>query len=313
MLNLIPGVYQVPQSHAVIIERFGKYEKTLLPGFNFVNPLLYTCKSFSDWQGTASKCNYLMELTEQQLKTNSRRCQTKDNVTIDADTVIYFKISDPVKAVYSVDVLPAAIQDMCLNVLRSKVGAYDFDDIFSHRAEISQKVTTELEQKVTSWGIELRGVEIGKLEYDKEIYIALQKKRIAEAEKDAEITSAESKALTAIKEAETQLKKREIEIQIKRTETQAEAEMLEIQAIGRARALEIESLADSKAHSITKQMENKFIEDLATKVGKDGAIQLTVASKAVDGFEALSNNPTHKVIVLPNDFKGIVKLVGVEK
>jgi len=55
MLSFIPGVYQVQHNHAVIIERFGKYEKTLLPGFNFVNPFFYTYKSLSDWQGTASK------------------------------------------------------------------------------------------------------------------------------------------------------------------------------------------------------------------------------------------------------------------
>ena len=201
---------------------------------------------------------------------------------------------------------------MCLNVLRSKIGGYNFDHLFSNRVEISQKVTAELEQKVAAWGIDLRGVEIGKLDYDNEIYVALQKKRIAEAEKDAKITAVESSSLTEIKEAETQLKKREIEIQIKRNETQAEAEMLEIQATGKAKALEIEALAISKAHSITKQIENKFIEDLAHKVGKEGAIQLTTASKAVEGFEKLANHSNHKVVMLPNDFKGMLKLVGLE-
>lgn len=91
MLNIIPGLYQVPQSHAVILERFGKYEKTLSPGLNITNPFIYSHKSLLEWHGTASKCSYLMELTEQQLETNARKCQTKDNVTVEANAVIYFK------------------------------------------------------------------------------------------------------------------------------------------------------------------------------------------------------------------------------
>jgi regulator of protease activity HflC (stomatin/prohibitin superfamily) len=306
MLSLIPGLYQVPQGHAVIIERFGKYEKTLAPGLNFVNPLVYGHKNLSEWRGTASKCNYLMELTEQQFETNARKCQTKDNVTVEATAVVYFKITDPSKAIYSVDVLPKALQDMCLNVLRSKVGSYGFDELFSKRGEISSKVTGELEEKVKSWGIDLGGVEIGKLDYDREIYNALQKKRIAEAEKDAKITSAESASLTAIKEAETELRKSMIGIKIKENEAKAEAEMLQIRAAGKAKALEIEAQANSKV----KDLENKSIEDLAKKVGREAAVKLTTASKAVQGFENLAMNSNHKVVLLPNEFKGMVKLVG---
>ena len=305
MFSLIPGFYQVPEGHTVIIESFGKYEKSLSPGFNFVNPFKCTYKSLSEWSGTASKCNYLMELSEQQLETNSRRCQTKDNVTIDANAVIYFKISDPIKAVYSVDILPKALQDMCLTVLRSKIGYYGFDELFAKREEISKKVTSDLEEKVKSWGIDLKTVEIGKLDYDQDIYKALQKKRIAEAEKDARVTSVESAALTAIKEAETELKKREIEIKMKHNEAKAEAERIEIQAIAHAKASEIKTMAKNKVH----ESENKFIEDLVKKLGREGALKLITASKAVKGLDKLSENSSHKLIFLPNEFKGMIKLV----
>jgi len=305
MLNLIPGLYQVPQSHTVIIERFGKYERTLSPGFHFVNPLLYGHKGLYEWAGVASKCNYLMELTEQQFETNVRKCQTKDNVTIETNAVVYFKISDPQKAVYSVDVLPKALQDMCLNVLRSKIGSYGFDEVFSNRAEISKKVTAELEQKVSTWGIDLKGVEIGKIEYDSELYRALQKKRIAEAEKDAKVIAVESAALTALKEAETELKRSEIGIKVKQNEAKAGAEMLEIESKGKAKALEIEAQANNKA----RELENRNINDLVRKVGKEGAIQLLTASKAVEGLDSLAKNSSHKLVLLPNDFKGMVKLI----
>lgn len=310
MLNFIPGLYQVPEGHAVVIERFGKFEKVLSPGLNFVNPILYTHKKLNEWQGTASKCNYLMELTEQQLETNERRCQTKDNVIVDASAVVYFKISDPKEAIYRIDVLPKSLQDVCLNVLRSKIGSYGFDELFSKRAEISQMVTTELEGRVKSWGINLRGVEIGRLDFDRELYLALQKKRIAEAEKDAKITNAESASLTTLKEAETQLKKKEIEIKMRQTETLADAEMLEIQAKGAAKALGIQTEANCKADAIRKELENKFFEDLVNKVGKNSALEIIKASKAIEGMEKVSANSNHKVMLLPTDFKGVLKLVG---
>lgn len=307
-MQYISGIYQVPQGHTVIIERFGKFENTLSPGFHYVNPLKFGHKSLSEWHGTASKCNYLMELTEQQFETNARKCQTKDNVIVDTTAVIYFKISDPVKAVYSVDVLPKALQDMCLHVLRSKIGSYGFDELFSKRAEISRNVTGELEEKVKGWGIDLRGVEIGKLEYDHEIYKALQKKRIAEAEKDAKITAVESAALTKIKEAETELKKQEIEIKMRREGTKADAEILEIQAIAKARALEIEAQANGKV----KEMENQYIHDLVKNVGTKGSVDILIAAKAVEALKTLGKNPNNKMLLLPNDFKGMVKLVTSE-
>lgn len=312
MLNLIPGLYSVPEGHAVIIEHFGKFEKVLSPGLNFVNPLLYSHKNLHDWQGTASKCHYLMELTEQQLETNARKCQTKDNVTVEANAVIYFKIILPKEAIYNIDVLPKSLQDVCLNVLRSKIGSYGFDELFSKRVEISQQVTSELEDKVRAWGINLKGVEIGSLNYDKELYIALQKKRIAEAEKDAKIISAESAALTVLKEADTQLKKREIELKTKQTETKAEVEMYELRALGKAKVMAIEAQASCNADTIKKDVENKFIADLASKVGNEAAVRLITASKAVEAMENLAMNPNHKVVLLPTDFKGMIKLVGQE-
>lgn len=305
-MNCISGVYQVPQGHTVAIERFGKFERFLKPGLNFVNPFMYMHKDLSEWRGIASKCNYLMELTEQQMETSVRSCQTKDNVTVESNAVIYFIISDPEKAVYKIDVLPKSLQDMCLNVLRSKVGSYGFDELFSKRAELSKKITDELKEKVNSWGIDLIGVEIGKISYDSGLYAALQKKRIAEAEKDAQVTKAESVALTAIKEAETNFKRSEIEFKSKQNQARSEAEVLEIQATGKAKAIEIEAQGNNKV----KEFENKHIDDLVQKVGRDGAIHLLSTSKAVEGLERLANNSSHKLVFLPNDFKGMIKLVN---
>lgn len=272
MINFIPGIYRVDQGHRMIIERFGKYQKTLMPGLHFVIPFLDTPKDFSSWEGTAVKCGfasaYLMELTEQQLETEFCRCQTKDKVGVDATTVIYFKIVDPIKAAYTVDVLPKTLSRVCAQVLRTEIGAYDFDELFRKRAAISQKVTAELAVKTKSWGINLSEVVIGKVNYDQELQKALQTKRIAEATKEAKIIEAESSASAALTVAETQLKVSKLEKEIKKNEMHG-------------------------------------LSELVKKVGIEGAVRLTAAAQSKELLKAVAGNC--KFVVLPADFKGILQ------
>lgn len=294
------GFYEVPQGHTIVMERLGKYEGTLQPGLNSgYLPFVYSPKNLADWEGIASKSNYLMELTEQQIETHKRKCQTKDSVSVDASAIIAFKIYDPAKAVYSVDRLPQAIQEVCLNVLRSQIGLYSFDELFSQRALISKKITEELHEKVNEWGVKLLGVEVGSLEYPHEIDQALQKKRVAQAEKDAKMISIETEALAAIKASETLLKK-----------AATEAETALIKAKAHADSINIESIATLEALKATKNAEIQHLQKLVDLLGKDQAAQIVTSQKAVDGMCALGGNNNSKVVMLPTDFKGMVKLVS---
>lgn len=289
MIHFIPGVYQVPRNHTVILEEFGKFTKLLTEGLNFANPFLYSAKSLSNWEGTASKYGYLMELTEQQMETPFHQCQTKDNVTIAATASIYFKIIDPEKAAYEVDELPKTIRTICLNALRSQIGHYQFDEIFSKRAEINTSITSELQEKVNRWGIKLLNIEVGKLEYDQEIYKALQKKRVAQAEKESKIIASEATALSEVKQMETQLKKAEIEAQIRKIETSSKANTYEIE----------------------KSSEILYLESLVKKIGPTAASQVFAASKASEAMKELSQTE-HKLIVIPNDLSNMANLLGLK-
>lgn len=311
MLGMI-GYYQVPQGHAVVLERFGKFEKVLSPGLTWVNPFVSTYKNLSSWEGIASKCNYLMELTEQQLETDMRSCNTKDNVTVRAQAIINFKITNPEKAVYAIDILPITIQNVCLNVLRSQIGKYRFDDIFAQRPEISAHIKAELDAKVKEWGVELMSVEVGSLEYDQALYTALQQKRIAEAKKDAKLTEIEGAALSAIKEKEGQLQAKTVEAKIKKVEADAEAEATKVRAEADGKALEIAAQAQANAYHANKQAEKQYLDDLIKQVGKEQAIQLVTSQRMLEGVTTFSNNPSNKVIMLPNDFKGMIKLAGLD-
>lgn len=311
MLGLF-NFYQVPQGHAVVVERFGQFDKVLQPGLNWVNPLTSTHKNLGNWGNIASKSGYLMELTEQHIETSQRQCNTKDNVTVSATAYINFKIVDPEKAVYAIDELPKTIENVCLNVLRSQIGQFSFDEIFAKRGEISKKVAAELDSKVNQWGINLIGVEVGGLVYDPGLYRALQQKRIAEAEKEAKVVAIEAAALSAIKEREGQLKTESVEATIKKLKAETEASNVLIRARANAEAKEAEEAAKTRTYVHNKDAERAYLQHLIDQVGKDKAVEMMNTQRIVDGMTTFSNNPSNKVIMLPNDFKGFIKLVGNE-
>lgn len=308
MLGLL-NYYQVPQGHAVIIERFGQFDRVLQPGLNWVNPFTSSYKNLANWEGIASKCNYLMELTEQHIETQQRLCNTKDNVTVNASAYIDFKIIDPEKAVYAIDELPKTIETVCLNVLRSQIGQYSFDEIFSKREEISKNVASELDSKVKLWGVNLLGVEVGSLSYDPALYKALQQKRIAEAEKVAKVIAIETAALSAIKEKEGQLKTESVEAEIERLQAETEAATILIRAKANAEAIEQEAASKMRTDMQKKEAELLHLQQLIGQVGKDKAVELIAAQRMAEGMTTFSNNPSNKVIMMPNDFKGILKMV----
>ncbi len=290
MIDLLPGVVQVRQNHVVVLETFGKFDKILEAGLHFINPFTSTLKNLSDWKGIASKGYSLMELSDQQYETNFCECNTKDKVTIQATSNIYFKIIDPYKAAYVVDVLPISIETICLNALKSQVGKYNFDDIFSKRREISLGITSELDAKTYEWGVQLLGVEVGRLRYDEKIHHALQEKRVEEAKKDADSIRQES-----------QLK-----------QCQMEAKKKEILARSKAETTLIEAKATAEANKILQKSEQEGLRDLVKQVGSQAAVQLQSASKAVAALTALSTSQS-SVIAIPSDLKGIVNMLGLSK
>lgn len=137
-------IYTVPQNHVVLIKRFGKHSRVQRNGLRFKIPFIETFKTVHDWQGSANKNGYFIELSEQQSDTPPRQCQTLDNVTIEANASIYWRILDPVKAVYDIDVLPKSVSDLALNSLRSNIGKIKLDQLLSERQNLNLKIARRL-------------------------------------------------------------------------------------------------------------------------------------------------------------------------
>lgn len=268
-------IYTVPQNHVVLIKQFGKHARVQREGLRFKIPFIESIKRLPEWEGTANKRGYFVELSEQQTDTPPRQCQTLDNVTIDANASVYWRITNPVKAVYAIDVLPKSVADIALNALRANIGKLKLDQVLSERQNLNVKIAAQLSEVADKWGITFTRVEIQEINYSSETAEAMMQEMTAERKKRALMAQAEGEA------------------QAEMTKATADANAMIIRAQAKADALRI--LAEAEGTYISKLKENASLEL---------AGQIILSQKYIDGMQTISNNPGDKVF-LPNSFQGM--------
>ena len=274
----MPLIYVIPQSHCAIVERFGRFSRVQKAGIRFKIPLIERLIDLDPWGETANKDGWIIELTEQQTDTPARQCHTKDNVTVTANASIYWRIVDPARAIYEVDILPQSIADVALNALRSNIGLMDLDDVLAERAKLNERIAAQLLETGRKWGVLFTRVEIQELTTADDVSHAMLQQMDAERRRRAILAEAEGKAQAEVKVAE------------------AERQAVILRAKGRAAALRL-----------TAEAELGYLERVGESVSRESAVQLLVAQKYLDGFGAITLNPANKVF-LPNSFPGIFSL-----
>ncbi len=168
----------VQEGNEGIVERFGQYRRTLKPGLNFVIPLVDTV---------------LVETTrEQLLDTTKQKAITKDNVTIQVDAILYWKILDVQRAYYAVEDLEAALANLVITTLRSEIGRLELRETYSNRKEINETLLSQLDQVTEEWGVKVTRVEVEEIELSPELEKALERERTAESLRKAQISEAEA-------------------------------------------------------------------------------------------------------------------------
>ena len=276
-------IYTVPQNHCVIIERFGKFSALQTEGLNFKLPFIDSIKYLNNWRGQAVKNNHLIELSEQKTDTPARQCQTKDNVTVQANASVYWKIVDPIKAVYDVDILPQSLADIALNALRANIGTITLDQILSERQRLNDRISAQLMETATKWGVVLIRVEIQELNYSDETAQAMMQEMDAERKRRAKVAEAEGSAFAEIKLAESQ-----------------------------AKAIMIKAQAHADAMKLIAQAEGDYLLQLKDKTDSHTAGQILIAKRYIDGLETITKNQSDKVF-LPNSFQGLFNLQTEKK
>ncbi|MGH8224854.1 MAG: SPFH domain-containing protein, partial [Gammaproteobacteria bacterium] len=183
------GIRVVPQQHAWIIERFGRFHRTLEPGLNLIIPIF-------------DKVAYRFDLREAPINVAEQSCITKDNTQIMIDGVLYLQITDPKKAAYGTNDPFLAVEQLAQTIMRSDVGMKQLDEVLSSRSELNASIVSELDKAAVNWGVKVLRYEIRKIEPPQEVVRAMELQITAERQKRALIAKSEGERQQAINVAE---------------------------------------------------------------------------------------------------------------
>jgi regulator of protease activity HflC (stomatin/prohibitin superfamily) len=280
VIFVIQTIKIVPQQHAWVVERLGKYDRTLTPGLSFVVPFL-------------ERVAYKHSLKEVPLDVPSQVCITKDNTQLQVDGIIYFQITDPMRASYGSSNYVFAITQLAQTLLRSVIGKMELDKTFEERDAINASVVNALDEAASNWGVKVLRYEIKDLTPPAEILRSMQAQITAEREKRALIAASEGR-----KQEQINIATGEREASIARSEGERQA--LINQAQGEASA--IVAVADATADAIRK------VAEAIRAPGGEQAVQLKVAEKAVEAYAQLAQK--NNTMIVPGNMTEVSALIG---
>jgi regulator of protease activity HflC (stomatin/prohibitin superfamily) len=219
IVTLVLGVRIVPQGSKHVVQRLGKYHKTLGPGLNIIIPYI-------------DSVSYKVTTKDIVLDIPSQEVITRDNAVIIANAVAYINIISPEKAVYGVEDYRIAIQNLVQTSLRSIIGEMDLDDALSSRDQIKAKLKTAISDDIADWGITMKTVEIQDINPSPTMQAAMEEQAAAERERRATVTRADGEKAAAVLEADGRLEasKRDAKAKV----VLAEASQLAIQKVTEA-------------------------------------------------------------------------------
>src|SRR5690242_5063853 len=242
----------VGQAEVMVVERLGRFNRIARSGLNILLPFIerpraidvrYAMSDPSGAKRLVSGSTTRIDLREQVLNFPSQPVITKDNVTIDIDAVLYYRIADPQKATYAVQNLPYALETLTRTTLRNIVGDIELDQTLARRDMINKKMREVIEDASIGWGVDVTRVELQAIEPPREIQQSMELQMRAERERRAAVTTAEAGKRAAILESEGVR-----ESQIRRAEGEKEASILRAQGQAQARV----ALAEAEAEAIRR-------------------------------------------------------------
>ena len=270
----------VPQQNAWVVERLGKFHAVLPPGPNILIPFI-------------DNVAYRHSLKEIPLDVPSQVCITRDNTQLQVDGILYFQVTDAMRASYGSSNYVVAITQLCQTTLRSVIGKMELDKTFEERDMINVLVVNALDDAASNWGVKVLRYEIKDLTPPAEILRAMQAQITAEREKRALIAASEGRRQEQINIATGQR-----EASIARSEGEKQAEINKAQ--GEAAA--IVAVADATSDAIRK------IAAAIQQPGGEQAVQLKVAERAVDAYQQLAR--TNNTMIVPGNMTEVSSLIA---
>jgi regulator of protease activity HflC (stomatin/prohibitin superfamily) len=270
----------VPQQQAWVVERLGKYDRTLVPGLKFLIPFI-------------ERVAYKHSLKEVPLDVPSQVCITKDNTQLQVDGILYFQVTDPMRASYGSSDYLMAITQLAQTTLRSVIGKMELDKTFEERDLINASVVNALDEAAMTWGVKVLRYEIKDLTPPAEILRSMQAQITAEREKRALIAASEGR-----RQEQINIATGEREAFIARSEGEKQSQI----NMAQGEAAAIISVAEATADAIRK------VAEAIQLPGGEQAVQLKVAEKAVEAYAQLAQK--NNTMIVPGNMSEVSALIG---
>lgn len=297
------GFRIIQQSETMVIERLGTYKRTLKSGVNFISPMIEKAREI-EWKYVKTDGDgktfirkeriSRIDLRETVYDFPRQNVITKDNVVIEINAILYFQITDPVKAVYSIINLPDAIEKLSQTTLRNVIGDMDLDSTLASRDKINSKLKEILDGATEKWGVQVNRVELQDIHPPRDIIGAMEKQMRAERDKRAAILDAEGLKQSKILESEG-FKTSEIN----RAEGEKKAKILTAEGEAEARI----KIAAAESEALEK-IEKVFSGE------KGNAAHYLIAIRYMETLKEMVTGKDNKVIYLPYEATGILSSLG---
>ncbi len=290
----------VGQAEVLVVERLGRFHRIARSGLNILIPLVerprpinvrYLEQDVGGTRRVVQGATTRIDLREQVLNFPSQPVITKDNVTIDIDAVLYYRIADPQKAIYSVQNLPFALETLTRTTLRNIVGEMELDATLTSRDVINKRMREVVEEASIGWGVDVTRVELQSIEPPRDIQQSMELQMRAERERRAAVTNAEASKRAAVLEAEGQR-----EAQVRKAEGEREAAILRAQGQAEARL----ALAEAEAAAVAR---------LAAALPEGEAAMYLLGLKYLEALPQLTAGKG-STIFLPAEASGVMGALG---
>ncbi len=285
----------VPQATVLMIERLGKFDRVGISGLNVLVPFLDRPRSVN-WSGLRLGTTQI-DLREQFTDLAPQPVITRDNVTILVDSIIYWQITDPIKAIYEINDLVGSIIQLTITAMRNVIGELDLDHALSSRDTINSRLRVTLDDATHKWGVKVTRVELKNINPPEDVRITMEKQMTAERNRRAVVLQADGEKQAAITRAEG-----EKQAAITRAEGEKQSAILQAQGAAEARLTAAAAEAESIRHIA-----------VGITAGQGNPAQYLIMMKYIESLREMAKSNNSKVIFMPVETSSVLSSIGAFK
>ncbi len=281
----------VPQATVMLIERLGRFNRVASSGLNILVPFLDKARAVY-WTNSRGGVTSI-DLREQYIDLPPQPVITRDNVTIHVDSVVYWQVTDPIKAVYEMNDLVGGIVQLTITGMRAVMGDMDLDHTLSQRDQINSKLRIILDEATDKWGVKVTRVDVKNINPPEDVRVTMEKQMTAERNRRALVLQAEGERQAAITRAEG-----EKQAAVTRSEGEKQSNILQAEGLAQARLRQAEA-------------ESQAITQVAEAMKEHGnPAQYLITTRYIESLRDMTKSNNAKVIFMPIETSSMLSAVG---